>query len=471
MESTEEISYVSQQEAIEIDQMLMGPLGFSLDQLMELAGFSVASAIGEVCSSSEYTRVLVICGPGNNGGDGLVAARHLHHFGYKTSICYPKRTTKPPFAGLITQLQSLSVPFLPVEYLPMQLSSNFEIIVDAIFGFSFHGNPRPPFDSLIRRLVSIRNQQHTHEKAAVIISVDIPSGWHVEEGDVCGEGIEPDMLISLTAPKLCAKMFRGQHHFLAGRFVPRSIIDKFKLKLPSYPGTSMCVRIGNLPQTNLSAQEGIFAASVYLEVEEDPIDQFQKWLGDALAAGVKEPHYMVLSTADKDAKPSSRMISLEGVNQDGFVWHTNYGSRKAREISENPHASLLFYWGPLKCQVRVEGFVEQVSDEESEQYFSSLPRDIQIRPIVSKQSTVIHGREVLHQQYKELEEKYHDRTSIPRPKHWGGYRLIPEFFEFWQGEESQVQLKLRYYAEEIDGRKVWRVHKLVPRLAESTSSL
>ncbi|CAN4086164.1 unnamed protein product [Withania somnifera] len=470
MESREEISYVRQQEAIEIDHMLRGPLGFSVDQLMELAGLSVASAIGEVYSSSEYTRVLVICGPGNNGGDGLVAARHLHHFGYKPSICYPKRSNKHPFTGLVTQLESLSVPFLPVEDLPLQLSNDFEIIVDAIFGFSFRGNPKPPFDSLVRRLVSIRNQQRTHEKTAVI-SVDIPSGWHVEEGDVCDEGIEPDMLVSLTAPKLCARTFCGPHHFLGGRFVPRSIIDKFNLKLPSYPGTSMCVRIGNLPQTNLSAQKGIVAASLCLEVEEDPIDQFQKWLGDALAVGVKEPHYMVLSTAGKDAKPSSRMISLEGVNKDCFVWHTNYESRKAREISENPHASLLFYWGPLNCQVRVEGFVEQVSDEESELYFSNLPRDVQIRPIVSKQSTPIHGREVLHQQYKELEEKYRDRTSIPRPKHWGGYRLIPEFFEFWQGEESQVHLKLRYYVEEIDGRKVWRVHKLVPRLAESTSSL
>ncbi|KAJ8553802.1 hypothetical protein K7X08_024480 [Anisodus acutangulus] len=439
MESREEISYVSQQEAIEIDHMLMGPLGFTVDQLMELASLSVASAIGEVYSSSEYTRVLVISGPGNNGGDGLVAARHLHHFGYKPSICYPKRSNKPLFT---------------VEDLSVQLSSNFEIIVDAIFGFSFHGNPRSPFDSFIRRLVSIRNQQHTHEKAAVIISVDIPSGWHVEAGDVCGESVEPDMLVSLTAPKLCAKMFRGPHHLLGGRFVPPSIIEKFKLKLPSYPGTSMCVRIGNLPETNLPAQKGIFAASVSLEVEEDPIDQFQKWFGDALAAGIKEPHYMVLSTAGKDAKP-----------------HTNYGSRKAREISENPHASLLFYWGPLKCQVRVEGFVEQVSDEESDQYFSSLPRDTQIRPIVSKQSTRIHGREGLYQQYKELEEKYHDRTFIPRPKQWGGYRLIPDFFEFWQGEESQVHLKLRYYVEEIDGRRVWRIHRLVPKLAESASSL
>ncbi|KAH0703361.1 pyridoxine/pyridoxamine 5'-phosphate oxidase 1, chloroplastic-like isoform X5 [Solanum tuberosum] len=392
MESKEEISYVSQQEAIEIDQMLMSPLGFTVDQLMELAGLSVASAIGEVYSPSEYTHVLVICGPGNNGGDGLVAARHLHHFGYKPSICYPKRNTEPPFAGLVTQLESLSVPFLPVEDLPVQLSSDFEIIVDAIFGFSFHGNLRPPFDSLIRRMVSIKTQQRTHEIAAVVISVDIPFGWHVEEGDICGEGIEPDML-------------------------------------------------------------------------------FQKWLGDALEAGVKEPHYMVLSTAGKDAKPSSRMVSLEGVNKDGFVWHTNYRSQKAREISENPHASLLFYWGPIKCQVRVEGFVEQVSDEESEQSFSSLPRDIQIRPTVSKQSTLIHGREVLHQQYKEFEEKYHDRSSIPRPKHWGGYRLIPEFFEFWQGEESQVHLKFRYYAEEIDGRRVWTIHRLVPQLAESASSL
>lgn len=451
MEKDQEcISYITQQQAVEIDELLMGPLGFSVDQLMELAGLSVASAIAEVYRSTEYNRVLVICGPGNNGGDGLVAARHLHHFGYKPYICYPKRALKPLYTGLVTQLESLSVPFLPVEGMTQELSNDFDILVDAIFGFSFNGMPRPPFDGLMHGLVSARKHDQMFQRSPVIVSVDIPSGWHVEKGDVNSEGIKPDMLVSLTAPKLCAKMFCGPHHFLGGRFVPPSIVDKFKLQFPPYPGTSMCVRIGKPPQADVQAQ--ISPGYDEKHGEADPFVQFQKWFDDAVAAGLKEPNSMALSTASKDGKPSSRMVQLKGIHGEGFVWCSNYGSRKAQEISENPHASLLFYWSGLNRQVRVEGFVQKVSDEESEQYFRSRPREIQIGPAVSEQSIVIPGRQFLHQKYKELEEKYSDGSMIPRPKHWGGYRLMPECFEFWQGDESRVHLRLRYAADEIGGK-------------------
>ncbi|RVW65343.1 Pyridoxine/pyridoxamine 5'-phosphate oxidase 1, chloroplastic [Vitis vinifera] len=348
------ISYLLQREAAEIDETLMGPLGFSVDQLMELAGLSVATSIAEVVyRPSEYNRVLAICGPGNNGGDGLVAARHLHHFGYKPYICYPKRTPKPLYTGLVTQLESLSVPFLSVEDLPLDLSNDFDILVDAMFGFSFHGAPRPPFDDLIRRMICLHNYGQTRQKPPVIVSIDIPSGWHVEEGDIDGEGIKPDMLVSLTAPKLCAKKFSGPHHFLGGRFVPPFIADKFKLHLPPYPGTAMCVRIGKPPQIDISALRENYISPEFLEeyVEADPMDQFRKWFDDAVVAGLKEPNAMALSTAGKDGKPSSRIVLLKGVDKDGFVWYTNYGSRKAHEISENPHASLLFYWDGLNRQV------------------------------------------------------------------------------------------------------------------------
>ncbi|XP_019152812.1 PREDICTED: pyridoxine/pyridoxamine 5'-phosphate oxidase 1, chloroplastic-like isoform X2 [Ipomoea nil] len=463
MGSTTPISYLTHQEATEIDHLLMGPLGFSIDQLMELAGLSIATAIAEVYNPKEYRRILVICGPGSNGGDGLVAARHLHYFGYELFLCYPMQTPKHPYTGLVTQLESLSIPFLHVEGLPADLSDDFDVIVDSIFGFSFHGTPKPPFDELIQRLVSLKNPRDSHRKSPVIVSVDIPSGWHVDGGDINGEGIRPSMLVSLTAPKLCAKRFYGPHHFLGGRFIPPSIVDKFKLRLPLYPGTSMCVRIGRPPEIYPLALLG-------MHVEADPFDQFKKWFDHALVAGVKEPNYMALSTGTKDGKPSSRVVSLEGVNKDGFVWYTSYESRKAREISENPHASLLFYWSCLNCQIRVDGFVQKVSDEESEQYFHSLPRDIQIRPIISKQSTEIPGREILHQQYKELDGKYPEGSLMPRPKHWGGYRLVPKYFEFWQGEESRVNLnsyvhlydmmdRLCYISEEkeIDGRKRWKI--------------
>ncbi|GMP80424.1 hypothetical protein CsSME_00035527 [Camellia sinensis var. sinensis] len=410
LQSSESISYLSQKEAAQIDDILMGPLGFSVDQLMELAGLSVATAIAEVYKSSEYKRVLVICGPGNNGGDGLVVARHLHHFGYKPFVCYPKRTPKPLYDGLVTQLESLSVTFLSVEDLPNDLSNDFDILVDAMFGFSFHGIPRPPFDDLIQRLVRLQNHDRMHQESPVVVSIDIPSGWHVEEGDISGEGIKPNMLVSLTAPKLCAKKFCGPHHFLGGRFVPPSIVENYKLQLPPYPGTSMCVRIGKPPQIDIAALRENYISPEFLEdqVEADPFGQFQKWFDDAVAAGLKEPNAMALSTAGKNGKPSSRIVLLKGVDKGGFVWYTNYESRKAHEIFENPHASLLFYWDGLNRQVRVEGFVEKVSDEESERYFHSRPRGSQIGAIVSMQSTVIPGRHILHQEYEELEEKFSD---------------------------------------------------------------
>ncbi|KAK6277773.1 hypothetical protein POUND7_018096 [Theobroma cacao] len=458
------ITYLTQREAAEIDEILMGPLGFSVDQLMELAGLSVATSMAEVYKPSEYNRVLAICGPGNNGGDGLVAARHLYHFGYKPFVCYPKRTSKPLYSGLVTQLESLSIPFLSVDELPVDWSNDFDILVDAMFGFSFHGAPRPPFDNLIEKLVHLNNYKQRQQKSPVIVSVDIPSGWHVEEGDVNGEGIKPDMLVSLTAPKLCAKKFSGPHHFLGGRFVPPSIAEKYKLHLPPYPGTSMCVRIGKPPQIDISALRENYMSPDFLEeqVEADPIDQFRKWFDDAVAAGLKEPNAMALSTTGKDGKPSSRMVLLKSVDKDGFVWYTNYESRKARELSENSHASLLFYWDGLNRQVRVEGSVQKVSDDESEQYFHSRPRGSQIGAIVSKQSTVVPGRHVLHQLYKELEEKYSDGSLIPKPKHWGGYRLQPERFEFWQGQQSRLHDRLQYSPQEINGKQSWRIDRLAP---------
>ncbi|XP_006662307.2 pyridoxine/pyridoxamine 5'-phosphate oxidase 1, chloroplastic isoform X2 [Oryza brachyantha] len=457
-----EVTHLSQQEAAEIDEQLMGPLGFSVDQLMELAGLSVAAAVAEVYKLGECTRVLVICGPGNNGGDGLVAARHLHHFGYKPYVCYPKRTPKPLYSGLCTQLESLAIPFVPVEDLPENLSEEFDIIIDAMFGFSFHGTPRPPFDDLINRLVSLSVNGNSAKRPA-IVSVDIPSGWHVEEGDVNGGGFKPDMLVSLTAPKLCAKKFTGPHHFLGGRFVPPPILSKYKLHLPPYPGTSMCVRIGKAPSVDISTLRENYISPELLEnqVMPDPFDQFARWFDEAVTAGLREPNAMALTTANKEGKPSSRMVLLKGVDKQGFVWYTNYGSQKAHDLSENPNAALLFYWNEMNRQVRVEGSVQKVSEEESEKYFHSRPRGSQLGAIVSKQSTVIAGREVLQQAYKELEQKYSDGV-IPKPDYWGGYRLIPKLFEFWQGQQSRLHDRLQYSLREVDGNTVWHIERLSP---------
>eukprot|EP00239_Pterosperma_sp_CCMP1384_P010267 CAMPEP_0197864904 /NCGR_PEP_ID=MMETSP1438-20131217/43355_1 /TAXON_ID=1461541 /ORGANISM="Pterosperma sp., Strain CCMP1384" /LENGTH=243 /DNA_ID=CAMNT_0043483283 /DNA_START=324 /DNA_END=1055 /DNA_ORIENTATION=+ len=236
--TSDDLTYLGQADAVTVDEDLMGSLGFSIDQLMELAGLSCACSVMEVYPPATHGTVLVLAGPGNNGGDGLVAARHLVHFGYNVSICYPKPTDKPLYNGLVTQCKSLDIRFISVEDLLANnnLKESFSVVLDALFGFSFKGSPRPPFDQLLERLKPCADPP-------VIASVDIPSGWHVEEGDATGEGIRPEMLISLTTPKQCARTFKGRHHFLGGRFVPPAIVDKYKLKLPQYPGSSMCVRI------------------------------------------------------------------------------------------------------------------------------------------------------------------------------------------------------------------------------------
>jgi len=231
MSAAPEVSYLSGQEAFELDEMLMGPLGFSVDQLMELAGLSCATALAEEFPLQRFPRVLVVCGPGNNGGDGLVAARHLTHFGYKVSICYPKPTPKPLYQGLTVTTRSLGIPDSPS--LPPDIDQNFDLVVDAIFGFSFKGEVRAPFDSVLRELSRAN---------APVASIDIPSGWDVDEGrrgDAC---LTPAMLISLTSPKRCARGFEGAH-YLGGRFVPPQIVEKFSLRLPPYPGTAQHVRL------------------------------------------------------------------------------------------------------------------------------------------------------------------------------------------------------------------------------------
>ena len=236
------VSFVSAAQAKEIDEKLTGPeFGFSIDQLMELAGLSVASALCEVYPPRSHSRVLVLCGPGNNGGDGLVAARHLFHFGYEVEVCYPKRTDRPIYNGLVTQLSTLGIPFVDAETLRGgdPLVTTCDVVVDALFGFSFTGAPRAPFDALLELL-------NPHNSPPPIVAVDIPSGWSVDEGDESGEGMRPELLVSLTAPKLGAKTFKGPHHFVGGRFVPPAIAEEFELVLPQYMGSDQCARVSGL---------------------------------------------------------------------------------------------------------------------------------------------------------------------------------------------------------------------------------
>ncbi|KAM9686386.1 NAD(P)H-hydrate epimerase isoform 1-T1 [Trichechus inunguis] len=231
------VKYLSQEEAQAVDQELFNEYQFSVDQLMELAGLSCATAIAKAYPPTSLSRspptVLVICGPGNNGGDGLVCARHLKLFGYQPTVYYPKRPNKPLFTALVTQCQKMDIPFLsemPLE--PMMIDELYELVVDAIFGFSFKGDVREPFRSILKVLSGI---------TVPIASVDIPSGWDVEKGN--SEGLQPDLLISLTAPKKSASQFTGRYHYLGGRFVPPALEKKYQLNLPSYPDTECVYRL------------------------------------------------------------------------------------------------------------------------------------------------------------------------------------------------------------------------------------
>ncbi|KAJ1901454.1 hypothetical protein LPJ66_000782 [Kickxella alabastrina] len=220
------IKYLGQKAAQLVDVDLMSKHGYAIEQLMELAGFSVAQSIAK-----EYPagKVLLCIGPGNNGGDGLVAARHLKHFGYKTSLYYPVQPAKDLYKNLLHQCDIHHIPV--VTDLTTEAKSS-DLIVDAIFGFSFKGSVRAPFDQALDILRGVNTP---------IVSVDIPSGWDVEHGDVQGVGLRPDMLVSLTVPKLCAKQFNGRFHYLGGRFVPPDMAEE--LKVPKYPGTDQCVRL------------------------------------------------------------------------------------------------------------------------------------------------------------------------------------------------------------------------------------
>ncbi|KAK9383459.1 YjeF N-terminal domain-containing protein [Kockiozyma suomiensis] len=229
--------FLSAKNAAALDAELMSSGGFSLDQLMELAGLSCAHAVYKSYPPDQKNKVLVIAGPGNNGGDGLVAARHLRLLGYNPVIYYPKRPNKDIYNRLFTQLQNLKVPF--TEDFESALQSTDQVL-DAIFGFSFHPPIRSPFDAVISLL---------EKSTKPVISIDIPSSWDVDSGPPeagnLGSGFLPQVLISLTAPKPAAKFFvgEGHRHFLGGRFISAEIAEKWGFELPAYPGTEQVVEL------------------------------------------------------------------------------------------------------------------------------------------------------------------------------------------------------------------------------------
>lgn len=237
MTQPNQISYVNAETAKLIDEKLMNQPGFSIDQLMELAGYSVACAThdffqSQIRPASEQMKdsdksptVMIWCGPGNNGGDGLVAARHLKHFGYNPTVLYPKKSSGQLFDNLVTQLQQLDIPIRNQDqHASLEEMDESDIVIDALFGFSFKGPARQPFRGII--------QNFTLTKTPVL-SVDIPSGWDVDTGDLHTTGFTPDAVISLTLPKHCMERYE-KVHYIGGRFMPPSLAQELQVTLPDY---------------------------------------------------------------------------------------------------------------------------------------------------------------------------------------------------------------------------------------------
>jgi pyridoxamine 5'-phosphate oxidase len=194
------------------------------------------------------------------------------------------------------------------------------------------------------------------------------------------------------------------------------------------------------------------------DVDADPFRQFHAWLEEALTGGLAEPNAMILATVSADGQPSARTVLLRGLDDTGFVFYTNYDSRKGRELAENPRAALVFYWPELQRQVRIEGTVERISPEESDQYWQTRPRDSQLGAWASAQSAVLPNRGVLEERFREVEKQYEGR-DVPRPPNWGGYRVRPTVLEFWQGRPGRLHDRLCYRRLPTGG---WKIERLAP---------
>jgi len=194
------------------------------------------------------------------------------------------------------------------------------------------------------------------------------------------------------------------------------------------------------------------------DADPNPIEQFRRWFDEVLAADPHEPNAMTVATTTPDGRPSARIVLLKGFDERGFVFYTNYEGRKSGELETNPYAALVFYWGELERQVRIEGRVSRVSEEESDAYFAGRPRGSQLGAWASEQSRQLQDRSALEERLRELEAEYEGR-EVPRPPFWGGYRVEPEVIEFWQGRENRLHDRLVYRRSDDDG---WSRKRLQP---------
>jgi pyridoxamine 5'-phosphate oxidase len=195
-----------------------------------------------------------------------------------------------------------------------------------------------------------------------------------------------------------------------------------------------------------------------IDLETDPFKQFKTWFDQALNAQLPEPNAMTLATSTMEGKPSARMVLLKDFSDRGFVFYTNYLSHKGQELATNPQGALVFWWAQLERQVRIEGKVCQVSPQESDEYFHSRPINSQLGAWVSNQSQIVNSREVLEQRQEELIVQYEGQI-IPRPPHWGGFRVVPTEIEFWQGRPSRLHDRLLY---RLQDNNKWLIERLSP---------
>ncbi|PSB07043.1 pyridoxamine 5'-phosphate oxidase [Pleurocapsa sp. CCALA 161] len=195
------------------------------------------------------------------------------------------------------------------------------------------------------------------------------------------------------------------------------------------------------------------------DLNSNPIQQFKLWFEQALAADLIEPNAMTLATATPDGKPSARIVLLKGVSEQGFVFYTNYASQKGQQLLANPYAALVFLWDKLERQIRIEGKVEKLSSKESLEYFHSRPKASQLGAWASAQSQVIPNREVLEEKLASLQAQYSGEVTIPLPPHWGGFRVVPDRLEFWQGRPSRLHDRLVY---KLEADSHWSISRLSP---------
>jgi pyridoxamine 5'-phosphate oxidase len=195
------------------------------------------------------------------------------------------------------------------------------------------------------------------------------------------------------------------------------------------------------------------------DLDADPVRQFRKWFDEAVTAGVFMPEAMTLATATPDGQPSARTVLLRAFDEKGFVFFTNYESRKGCQLGANPRAAVVFFWEPLERQVLIEGRVEKTTSAESDSYYDSRPRGSRLGAWASPQSRVLPNREILDQRVQQMEAQFVGQEQVPRPPFWGGFRIVPAMFEFWQGQPSRLHDRIRFRPQ-ADGR--WVLERLAP---------